>query len=127
MGASKAGREIKVDDERGETQKNGKRDRIRTQILLHTHSHTLTHTHTLSHGHTHTHTSRVLTGGGVEVRTDHFGIKAAAAADMKSSNKLVRRLAEFFQTAELSLQLSDTHTHTHIVLKTERSSADEDL
>lgn len=38
---------------------------------------------------------RGRTGGGVEVRTDHFGIKVAAAADMKSSNELVRHFGEF--------------------------------
>lgn len=34
-------------------------------------------------------------GGGVEVRTDHFGIKVAAAADIKSSNELVGQFGEF--------------------------------
>lgn len=53
-----------------------------------------------AHVHTHTHTLfgilREGKGGGVEVKTDHFGIKVAAAADMKSSSEPVGQQQRVF-------------------------------
>ena len=58
-------------------------------------------THSVSLSYTHMHMHMLFgvqgedRGGGVEVSTDHFGIKVAAAADMKSSNGPVGRRGEF--------------------------------
>ncbi len=94
-------------------------------------------THTFSYSHTHAwhssestlqcSSSRGRTGGGVEVRTDHFGIKVAAAADMKSSNELVGQFGEFLHWLQTTTKLQQTETPTVLCCRWEEDSADEDL